>query len=235
MPVWLRLAAVIAMLVVVGAGAVNVFGPGSRHSPTPITGGPMSWTPDAAELDWPGSLRSEAAANAAQLFRVADYVDGTGDSGAPDPWTDITNVMLRTGNTVDFGNPIGLQLVDGLAGVPDPSTTWLAYGVVIDLDGDGRADQRIGIDNSTAGHREWITDLATGQTAVNPGPIYGAFGAFGTRVETWFINRDGLVMLHVNRSPGGIRFYAWASMISGGGVVATDFAPDVGWIETVSR
>lgn len=235
----LRLAAVIAIAAVIGVGAFNAFapgtGPGSTPAPTPTTFAPLIWTPDAVRLDWPGPLRSEAAGGARQLHRVADYVDGVGDSGEPDPWTDITHVTLRTGNTVQSSNPIGLELAGGLTSVPSPSNTWIAYGVVIDLDGDGRADQRIGIDNSTADHREWITDLATSQTAVNPGPPYGAFEAFGTRVETWFVDANGLVAVDVKRTPGGIRFYAWASTISGGSVVTTDFAPDAGWIETVSR
>ncbi len=235
----LQLAAVIAIVAVVAVGAMNVFrpgtGPGSTLSPTPTSSVPMFWTPEAAALDWPGPLRTEAAPGAAQLFRVADYTDGIGDSGAPDPWTDITHVKLRTGTTtVDSSNPIVVEVVGGLSSVPDPATVWIAYGVDLDLDGDGQADQRIGIDNSTSDHREWITDLATGQTAVNSGPEYGGFGAFGTRIETWFVDSEGLAGLIVKRTPGGIRFYAWASTISGGGVVATDFAPDTGWIETIS-
>ena len=90
--------------------------------------------------------------------------------------------------------------------MPGPATAWIAYGVVVDLNGDGRADQRIGIDNSTSDHREWITDLATGQTAVNRGPTYGGLEAFGTRVETWYVDDDGVATLVVKRRPDGIRF-----------------------------
>ncbi|HMG31520.1 MAG TPA: hypothetical protein VK585_15520, partial [Jiangellaceae bacterium] len=42
---------------------------------------------------------------------------------------------------------------------------------------------------------------------------------------------DGTATILVKRQPAGFRFYAWASVISGGRIVATDFAPDVGWIE----
>jgi hypothetical protein len=35
-----------------------------------------------------------------------------------------------------------------------------------------------------------------------------------------------------DRIPFPGRFYAWASVIEGGRVVATDYAPDVGWLET---
>lgn len=157
-------------------------------------------------------------------------MDATGDSGVPNAIVDITHVDWGPGARTR----IGLQLRGGLTTVPDPSISWIAYGVVVDLDGDGQGDQRIGIDNTTADHREWITDLATGQTAVNAGPTYGAFEGFGTRLETWFVDADGLATVVVKRTAFGFRFYAWASMIRDGVVVATDFAPDAGWIDTVS-
>lgn len=56
----------------------------------------------------------------------------------------------------------------------------------------------------------------------------------GTRVETWFVDAHGSSPLVVERTPGAIRLSAWASTINGGTVVATDFAPDAGWIETVN-
>jgi hypothetical protein len=195
---------------------------------------PITWGPDAAVSDWPGPLRTEGPSNAALLYRVADYADALGDSDAPAPWADISHVTLRTGNLVQSSNPIAVDLAGGLSNVPHPTVSWIAYGVVVDLDGDGRPDQRIGIDNSVSDHREWITDLATGQTTANTSGVFGAFEAFGTRLETWFVDADGLVSLNVKRMPGGIRFYAWASVISDGRVVSTDFAPDTGWIETIS-
>jgi hypothetical protein len=33
----------------------------------------------------------------------------------------------------------------------------------------------------------------------------------------------------------GGRFYGWSSLIADGRVVATDYAPNVGWLELVNR
>jgi len=225
-----RLATGIAVIAIVGVAVFSFTGPaapvGSGPTATSQASAPLIWTPEAIELDWPGPLRVETSASAAQVFAVADYTDGVGDSGAPEPWTDITHVSTFRLAT--------LKLAGGLSRVPDAATSWIAYGVVVDLDGDGRPDQRIGIDNSTPDHREWITDLRTGETAVNESGIYGGFEAFGTQLETWFVDPEGtatiLVMGETRRT--GFRFYAWASTITGGGIVATDFAPDAGWIET---
>jgi hypothetical protein len=224
----MRLAAGIAIVAIVGVAVLSITGPptwvGSAPTSTPRASEPTIWTPEAIGRDWPGPLRTETSASAGQVFPVEDYVDGVGDSGAPQAWTDITHVTTFRLAT--------LELAGGLLEVPDPATTWIAYGVVIDLDGDGRPDQRIGIDNSVSDHREWITDLRTGETAVNPESIYGAFGAFGTRIESWFVDPQGTATILVKREPADFRFYAWASTISGGAIVATDFAPDAGWIET---
>jgi hypothetical protein len=223
----MRHAAVVAIVAIVGVAVLSITGQatwlGSAPTPTPRAPGRIIWTQEAVKLDWPGSLRVETAASAGNVFRVAEYVDGVGDSGAPQPWTDITRVT-----TFRFAT---LELAGGLLRVPDAANSWIAYGVVVDLDGDGHPDQRIGIDNSTSDHREWITDLRTGDTAVNQSGIYGGFEAFGTRIETWFVDPDGTATILVKRQPARFRFYAWASVISGGRIVATDFAPDVGWIE----
>jgi hypothetical protein len=224
----MRLAAAFAIVAIVGVAALSIRGPamwlGSAFTPTPRAASPIVWTPEAIELDWPGPLRVETVASAGQVFRVDDYVDGVGDSGVAQPWMDIARVTSA---------PISLELAGGLLELTDPTLSWIAYGVVVDLDDDGQPDQRIGIDNSASDHREWIADLKTGETAVNQSGSYGAFGAFGTRIETWFPGgiASGPVLI-VKREPAGFRFYAWSSVVSGDGIVATDFAPDVGWIET---
>jgi hypothetical protein len=228
MPAPMRLIAAFAIVAIGGVAVLSITGPatwlGSAPTPTLRTPAPLIWTPGAVKLDWPGPLRAETLASAGQVFAVADYVDDVGDNGAPQPWADITRVT-----TIRLAT---LELAGGLSRVPDAADSWIAYGVVIDLDGDGNPDQRIGIDNGTSDHREWITDLKTGETAVNESGIYGAFEAFGTRLETWFVDPDGIATILVKREPAGFRFYAWTSTISGGAIVATDFAPDAGWIET---
>jgi hypothetical protein len=192
------------------------------------------WTPDARMTDWPGGIRLEPLGRQSERFRISDYRDGIGDTDSAYPWSDISGVTLRNGNVVDFSNWVVLELRQGLPATPDPNAIWIAYGVVVDGDGDGRGDQRIGIDNNAADHREWITDLRTGRTAVNLTSVFGAFEAFGTRIETWYADMESRATLIVKRHPGGVRFYAWAATIVDDQIVATDFAPDEGWMETVS-
>jgi hypothetical protein len=107
-------------------------------------------------------------------------------------------------------------------------------------------------------HRAWITDLHTGQTVSSDRPgddcqnvpvprqsicwdvisLVTSFPGRGGERAPW---ADGLsaAMLRVGGETtgggtfGGLpeRFYAWASVIQDGRVVATDYAPDVGWLE----
>jgi len=225
------LLAAAAILLVVAASFVAARGNDEPAATTRLT---KVWTPQARLDDWPGALRAEPTGMAVRIFRSSDYRDGVGEIDSDYPWSDISGVTLRNGNVVDFSNRVVLELRQGLPATPDPNTIWIAYGVVVDVDGDGRGDQRIGIDNNAADHREWITDLRTGRTAVNLTSVFGAFEAFETRIETWYADMENRATLIVKRHPGGVRFYAWAATIVDDQIVATDFAPDEGWIETVS-
>jgi hypothetical protein len=229
-----RVAGVAAIVMIVGSVAGFVVANRGHDAGQPVaTSQPIGWTSAAVNADWPGPVRVERSGDP-EWIGVTTYADPVGDVDGAPGWIDITSVALRTGTNVVFSNRIGLELAAGLAQVPQPTADWIAYGVVLDIDGDGVPDQRIGIDNSAADHREWITDLATGQTAKNVSGVFGAFGAFGTRIETWFANPNGSVGLIVKRTTGGSRMYAWASLIVGNTIVATDYAPDAGWIVTTS-
>lgn len=142
----------------------------------------------------------------------------------------------------------------------DPTDQWIAYGLVADDDGDGAPDRRFGMDNMPVDatgdwpHCAWVTDLHTGQTVSCDRPDDECYNVPVPRqsicldvisLVTSFPGRggeqDGLspAMLRFGgettagtkfgRLPG--RFYAWASVIQDGRVVATDYAPDVGWLE----
>ena len=124
------------------------------------------------------------------------------------------------------------------------STRWIAYGLVLDMDADGAADVRIGIDNMPTGeHRAWRTDLTTGVTLSKAGPPYGAVGGDrggngGERVglDTYFpgepdVGRDARFWYSLQEGERAFRFYMWASLIEDGRVVATDYAPDSDWLE----
>jgi hypothetical protein len=177
-----------------------------------------------------------------------DYVDPTGDTGsAVLPWVDIRGVRFcgiacLTPDLVTHDRP-----------VVDPVEQWMAYGVVFDTDRDGVADWRYGVDNlpidpsgwaanpdseqmvrdelaiGSAPFRAWRTDLHTGRTEWTAGPPYGRvgetfFGDSWTRFSFGGDTTGGIVGM--KSEP----FYVWASVIMDGRVVATDYAPDVGWL-----
>ena len=90
------------------------------------------------------------------------YRDPTSDTESEAfPWTDIHVVGFGHNNAV-------VVYVPGAPDV-DPTEQWIAYGLVVDDDGDGIADRRFGMDNipgpaKDLPHRAWITDLHTGRT-----------------------------------------------------------------------
>ena len=158
----------------------------------------------------------------------------SGDTGSECfPWVDIQEL---TGPGA---------LWDSLSNQPpvvDPTEQWIAYGVVFDVDRDGVPDWRYGIDNMPVDatgerpHRAWVTDLHTGRTESAAGPPYGGvvgdsfylgLGHTGAAFNMTASGRPG--QCPDVRCPGratDVRFYAWASVIQDGRVVATDYAPD---------
>ena len=247
----------VAAVVVIAVGAVGLAV--LRPGPEPDTGAePLIWTPERLAQDWPGSVRPEPIGGApvVQMVVTADaqwdsaegrwdtfgHDDPVGDVG-PDElgWTDIRRVRLSSGGAV-FSLDRARDLPPS---IPQPSESWIAYGVVLDTNGDAVADVRIGMDNASAlQHRAWRTDLASGQTSSAAGPPYGTVGigherGFGPSIglDTYFPgdlgDLGGKASLWYSLQPGeeDLRFYAWASLIEGGRIAATDFAPDVGWLE----
>ena len=223
---------------------------GRSASPSP-TPKPILWTQASVEEDWPAPVRAEPAGGATLqpilVTRIpvdsescclvnepGRYLDPTRDTGADDhPWLDITDVTVET-----YRVTINLA-----SGAPDvgPSEQWIGYGVVFDDDRDGVPDRRFGIDNAPDpehGHRTWMTDLHTGLTLVSDGAHIG-----GSYIDTFYPGelRDNEVRFSfggdTTRGPSGMElanrpFYVWASVIQDGRVVATDYAPDVGWLDT---
>jgi hypothetical protein len=224
-------------------------GPSAKPSPTPT---PLLWTQASVKEDWPGPVRPEPAGGAIVVPLLVKHkisgtncprdcvtirtggrhIDRSGDNGSNEfPWVDIQEAS--GGDYV-----VGFSL----AKVPpdvDPTEQWIAYGVVFDDDRDGVPDRRVGKDNTpetVAGwdhYRTWITDLHTGRTAPQGrDPDYVG----ETRLSAYFHGdfrfggdktgggRTGMSLVH---RP----FYVWASVIQNGRVVATDYAPDVGWID----
>ncbi len=81
-------------------------------------------------------------------------------------------------------------------------------------------------------HRAWRTNLHTGRTESAAGSPYGMVGkAF---FDTFY---PGRWSFGGDATGGGtvgtkldVPLYVWASEIKDGRVVATDYAPDVGWL-----
>jgi hypothetical protein len=228
-------------------------------SPSP-TAVPITWTTASLNEDWPGLVRSEPAGRPIVVPILLKVVikgtncpgdcsssstsshldDPTGDTGSDAlPWADIKDVSFCG----DTGTCLAIGFVsDPPVGV-DPSRQWLAYGVVVDTDGDGVADWRYGIDNEPVGtpgarglspRRWWRTDLHTGRTesTLNEASWEGGgpfWGNHGSQIGRFGLSFGGDTTGGVK---GGVpkRFYAWASVIEDGRVVAIDYAPDAGWL-----
>jgi hypothetical protein len=180
------------------------------------------------------------------------YIDPLGDT-QPNavPCVDIRD--LAAGD-----DHVSFDLRSALPRNVDPTKTWIAYGVVVDENGDGVADWRYGIDDlppiagdGSAYHRAWRTDLRTGRTDSDPAPRvdhphrgegFGQVGdaTFSTSYPvgeagasvgfTWDAVFDSTDGEHLVGAKQLKPFYAWASIIVGGRVVATDYAPDTGWL-----
>lgn len=243
----LRFATVTALLVLALVLAA-VFTGALRSEPPPIL-----WTPERLTQDWPAPPRPEPGEGAPDVSLVLgagaqwdaseqawegwEYVDPVGDIGAEaGSWVDIRRVGYSG------GRPEALKM--NLAGdvrlpATDPTDRWIAYGFVIDTDADGIPDIRLGMDNLPGGaYRWWGAYLTTGQLTTKcwpkrsendcessdrgPRGLTDAYYPYTEEIWSagpWFFYSG----------PSG-RFYAWASQIEGGRVVATDYAPDAGWL-----
>jgi hypothetical protein len=209
----------------------------------------LRWTQSSLEEDWPVPIRAEPAgatvvvpsADAELPEYLGQYRDPRGDIGSAAPaWVDIEAVRLSGGGAPGvFGVVWGVD-VDLAADIPlpiaDPRERWIAYGLVLDTNADGIPDVRLGMDNlpvSEEGHRAWRTELSTGQTMSAAGAPYGQVGQ--RYVDTFFPGESTGNVAEFNvgltEEEPTFRFYAWASVIEDGRVVATDYAPDVGWLE----
>ena len=125
----------------------------------------------------------------------------------------------------------------------DPADRVIAYGVVVDGDGDHRADCQIGINNDapkSGDFHVWVTNLRTHETAVQDGGPMAFRSSSRTprsrRAARWppamhFGFLSGLKH-PAPCDPFGdsSTFYAWSSVREGGQVVARDYAPDAAWL-----
>jgi hypothetical protein len=213
----------------------------------------LVWNSERATQDWPGPLRAEPPGCAPVIIPISGpdenrrytFNDPRGDVAPDIAVVDIGEVVLQSGC---WYRPSACVFFDVAARpwpMPDPRDEWLAYGVVVDTTGDGRPDARYGVDNaygiddaSVAAEfgRMWRIDLATGsmyapiQILENPRIMDAVF----PDSEDSNPRGPGHIWVHLGppwSDEDVVRVYVWAAAIVDGQIVATDYAPDVGWIE----
>lgn len=249
---FLLLAAAALVLSLLVSGTIAI-GSGRLSLPWAVDEAPraveaLAWTRSSLDQDWPVPIRAEPVGVAVVVplvdAELGRYTDPLGDIGpAALPWLDIEEIRLSGGTPSGTRHGViwGVD-VDLAADIPlpvaDPRERWIAYGLVLDTNGDGVPDVRLGMDNmpvTEPGHRAWRTVLNTGRTMSAAGAPYGLVG--DRFVDTFFPGEETVDLAEFNvglRAEEGettFRFYAWASLIEDGRVVATDYAPDLGWLE----
>jgi hypothetical protein len=126
----------------------------------------------------------------------------------------------------------------------DPAQRVIAYGIVVDGDGDRGADCEIGINNDAARRGEfrvWVKNVRTGGTDERVGPPYGVPIEFSHPDEAAPDNGQAepaslsFSFLGTTTTPcdpflASASFYAWASVTEGGEVTGWDYAPDAAWL-----
>jgi hypothetical protein len=249
----LRVAVAVVLIAVTSAlliprldDVVGVF----RPEPTSLY-----WTQESYTAPYPAPFRSEP------LFGRSVVTATIGNAGSPDFPRDPTWVVR---DAIGDASPINVDAVDitkveykdfgcwtsrsicvkfDVSRPPsrplvDPRTEWIAYGIVLDNDLDGRPDVRVGLDNRPGGSiRSWRTHLATGSTSYILSELSGtADHPMHMEVEyptamTAERTYHGYFYLSWGLSGPEGHFYVWAAVIRDGEIVAMDFAPDAGWID----
>lgn len=256
---WLRVALAAGVVIVATAllaprlDLPGVGGPRPTPEPTPLR-----WTQDSLRDPYPAPIREEPAEGAgvvdARLLPAAagerlvrGWTDATGDARPSDESiVDLVNVefwrgqgCLRVGQLCVYYRPARLLERP----LPDPQVEWIAYGMVMDIDLDGRPDGRFGIDNGPDGViRAWHTDLRTGTTQAVVGGNGKTYDGFYGESELPFSTGTtqparGYMWLGQGLTAGppelNGQFYLWAAVIRDGRIVSMDFAPDAGWLQPV--
>ena len=232
--------ALIVLVTLVHAGCSS--GADTPDSPAaPTTGSPSSSSPAAtreatdAATPWTGPVRTDAVLPVISRRRARSWTDPRDTAPAE---IDIRSV---DSGASDVG---GGEWQFRLAARPplDPARRTVAYGVVVDGDGDHQADCQIGVDNdaSRMGElRAWVTNLRTDETEVEDGGPYGDPIEFAHPAERGSQRlgppRMTFDFLGHDQEPcdafgDSATFYVWSSLTEAGEVTAWDHAPDAAWL-----
>lgn len=235
-------AAVVAVMV----GVLAESGDGSS-SPEPVSPVTTPTPPSAyastplrpwAQDQWEGALREGQAS--LPVIPLAEGRPDAADAG-------VAGVDIR--RVTATRRPEWRLELDGpppLASTLDPRQRIMEQGVVVDADGDRRADCHIAISTDAprpADMRVWVTDLGTGVTSEQVGPPYGypidffhpAEGedpggpsVMARTIVLFFLSGEGASCEPFDRSAA---FYTYGVVLEGGRPTAIDFAPDAAWLE----
>lgn len=230
-------AAVIA--VVVSVIAVNGGGPKALPPVGPATTPGPTQTPSVSAWKPTGPLRADAT-------RVVSTE--TDQFGNPQAWADprdttspgIDIVAVYEGQDFNGGSSWRFQLAARTA--RDPVGRVIAYGVVVDGDGDHRPDCQVGVSNDGPEEGQfhvWVTNLRTHVTAVQDGPPYGMPVEFAHPAEDGMPSPPEIQLGFLSglthpdpceRFGAAPTFYAWSSVTKAAEIVETDYAPDAAWL-----
>jgi hypothetical protein len=231
--------AIIASAVAAGLVAVSVVAIGTmgrdRSQPGPV---PASPVPTSAPEDWsPVQERDDVIVQAGGTWK--DPHD------TPVGWIDVERLTADGDFVMQPQWSLQLTARPPLAADLKPGRL-IAYGLVLETNGDNVADYLVGIDNSAPrpdDFRVWVTNLATGETIEQVGAPYGVPIEF-SHPDEWLPGDGAQAKTTMSFtflggtepagfSPHTVRFYAWASETRDGAVVAWDTAPDSGWMTGV--
>lgn len=236
-PLALATTAVVVVLLAIGffVRSTNIGPPAvPEATPTPsVLVGPLAWT---------GPVRTESEAAEVHVMELSEDPFELAWRDGPDAavsWADITNIRLSAEGPSHWR--FDLAGWPPVAAEIDRAETVIAYGLVLETNGDGVADYVVGIDNDAPRRgdlRVWVTDLATGDTDEHVGAPYGLPVEFSHpgeqfRGDPLVTPQMEFVFIPGTSPPGvtrGTRFYAWASVTEGDEVVAWDYAPDAAWL-----
>ncbi len=200
-------------------------------------------TPDTdTVLGWTGPVRADRADDTVDALATAADATLTW-SEAPDTaprWVDVAGIHINPefqNWRLELGSDHPRR--DALSGAGQV----LAFGFVMDTNGDGVADYVVGIDSGAVAPavHVWLTDLASGETDERFTGPYGDPFDFATSFEGEGDvggppRQPGGSFFNVGFAPAELfdaettRFYAWSSLTEDGEVVAWDYAPDEGWL-----
>jgi len=244
------LAAAAVVAVIVGLSALTRDGNNTPQPTGPVTPTEQSTEPTATPT--PTESTSAAAWEPPERLRpgasrVVQHDDD--DFGKPLDWRDPRDAAATEADIVSVAEAFdmhgGSSWQFQLAARPplDPAGRVIAYGVVVDRDGDHQADCQIGINNDAPGHgayHVWVTNLQTHETAVQDGPSYGMPVEFAHPAEPAMRGSDPVMYFGFLRGlthpapcdPLGASstYYAWSSVTEAGVVTALDYAPNAAWL-----